>query len=69
MIWTCSTRRPCADCAASLHRAAGDLLWAPEAHPVLLRAGQSLDDARLTGPAICLLAGHGRHEQQDPGRR
>ena len=40
------------DCAASLHRAAGDVLWAPEAHPVLLRAGQSLDSARLTGPAI-----------------
>jgi tetratricopeptide (TPR) repeat protein len=39
-------------CAASLHRAAGDLLWAPEAHPVLLRAGQSLDHSRLTGPAI-----------------
>ncbi len=39
-------------CAASLHRAAGDLLWAPEAHPVLLRAGQSLGDSRLTGPAI-----------------
>ena len=39
-------------CAASLHRAAGDLLWAPEAHPVLPRAGQSLDHSRLTGPAI-----------------
>ena len=40
------------DCAASLHRAAAELLWVPEAHPVLLRAGQSLDSARLTGPAI-----------------
>ena len=29
-------------CAASLHRAAVDLLWAPEAHPVLFRAGQAL---------------------------
>lgn len=40
------------DCTASLHRAAADLLWTPEAHPVLLRAGQSLDRARLPGLAI-----------------
>ena len=40
------------DCTASLHRAAADLLWSPEAHPVLLRAGQSLDRARLPGLAI-----------------
>ena len=40
------------DCTASLHRVAADLLWAPEAHPVLLRAGQSLDSAGLAGPAI-----------------
>jgi tetratricopeptide (TPR) repeat protein len=39
-------------CAASLHRVAGDRLWAAgEAHPLLLRAGQSMDGARLTGPA------------------
>ena len=38
-------------CAASLWQAAGDLLWAGGCHPVLQRAGQSLDDARLTGPA------------------
>jgi tetratricopeptide (TPR) repeat protein len=39
-------------CAASLQRAAGDLLWAGACHPVLLRAGRSLDGARLTGPAV-----------------
>ena len=40
------------DCTASLHRATADLLWTPEAHPVLLRAGQSLDRSRLPGLAI-----------------
>ncbi|MGD0373689.1 MAG: tetratricopeptide repeat protein [Streptosporangiaceae bacterium] len=40
------------ECAASLHQAAAELLWEPEAHPVLLRAGRSLDSAGLTGPAI-----------------
>ena len=30
------------DCAAALRAFAGDLLWKPEAHPVLLRAGASL---------------------------
>jgi tetratricopeptide (TPR) repeat protein len=40
------------ECAASLDRAAPGLLWAPEAHPVLLRAGQSLDRTGLTGLAI-----------------
>jgi tetratricopeptide (TPR) repeat protein len=39
-------------CAAVLQRVAGDLLWAGGCHPVLLRAGQSLDRARLTGPAV-----------------
>jgi tetratricopeptide (TPR) repeat protein len=39
-------------CAASLQRAAGDLLWADGCHPLLLRAGRSLDRARLTGPAV-----------------
>ena len=38
-------------CTASLSQAAGDLLWAGGCHPVLQRAGQSLDDAHLTGPA------------------
>jgi tetratricopeptide (TPR) repeat protein len=40
------------DSAASLHRAAAGPLWATEAHPVLLRAGQSLGEAGLTGLAI-----------------
>jgi tetratricopeptide (TPR) repeat protein len=39
-------------CTASLQQAAGDRLWtAGEPHPVLLRAGQSLDSARLSGTA------------------
>jgi hypothetical protein len=39
-------------CAASLQQAAGEQLWAAgEPHPVLLRAGRSLDSGRLTGPA------------------
>jgi tetratricopeptide (TPR) repeat protein len=40
------------DGAASLHRAAAGPLWTPEAHPVLLRAGQSLAQAGLTGLGI-----------------
>jgi tetratricopeptide (TPR) repeat protein len=39
-------------CAASLQRAAGDLLWAGGCHPLLMRAGRSLDGGRLTGPAV-----------------
>lgn len=38
-------------CAASVQRAAGDSLWLDGCHPLLLRAGHSLDGARLTGPA------------------
>jgi tetratricopeptide (TPR) repeat protein len=38
-------------CAARLQRIAGDALWSDGCHPLLLRAGQSLDSARLTGPA------------------
>jgi hypothetical protein len=40
------------DCTASLHRAAADLLWTPVTHPLLLRAGQSLDRAGLPSLAI-----------------
>jgi tetratricopeptide (TPR) repeat protein len=40
------------DCTARLRQIAGVLLWTPECHPVLLRAGQCLDDAGLAGPAI-----------------
>jgi tetratricopeptide (TPR) repeat protein len=39
-------------CAVSLQRAAGDLLWEGGCHPLLVRAGQSLDRARLAGPAV-----------------
>lgn len=39
-------------CTESLRRAAGDLLWDRGCHPLLLRAGGGLDDARLTGPAV-----------------
>lgn len=39
-------------CAAALLHTAGDWLWASDAcHPLLLRAGHSLETARLTGPA------------------
>src|SRR5207244_1546814 len=40
-------------CAVSLRQAAGDTLWAEgRCHPLLMLAGQSMDSARLTGPAI-----------------
>jgi hypothetical protein len=40
-------------CAVGLRDAAGDALWAVgSCHPVLVRAGRSMDDARLTGPAV-----------------
>ncbi|HTR92328.1 MAG TPA: tetratricopeptide repeat protein [Trebonia sp.] len=39
-------------CAATLRRIAGNRLWSDGCHPVLLRAGDSLDRARLTGPAV-----------------
>jgi tetratricopeptide (TPR) repeat protein len=39
-------------CAGSLQRAAGDLLWEGGCHPLLVRAGQSLDRAHLAGPAV-----------------
>src|SRR5487761_283518 len=39
-------------CTASLQQAAGGPLWPGGCHPLLLRAGRSLDGARLTGPAV-----------------
>src|SRR6266699_1800291 len=40
-------------CAVSLRLTAGDVLWADgRCHPLLVLAGQSMDSARLTGPAI-----------------
>jgi tetratricopeptide (TPR) repeat protein len=39
-------------CAAALQHTAGDRLWANDAcHPLLIKAGHSLEAARLTGPA------------------
>jgi len=40
------------DCAASLRLYAGDLLWKPEAHQLLLRAGLSMEDSLLANSAI-----------------
>jgi len=47
--WLARSLRSCAD---SLRLAAGALLWEGGCHPLLLRAGRSLDAARLTGPAV-----------------
>jgi tetratricopeptide (TPR) repeat protein len=47
--WPASGRR---SCAAALRRTGGNRLWDSGCHPVLLRAGDSLDQARLTGPAV-----------------
>ena len=47
--WPASALR---SCAAALKQAAGGRLWSADGcHPVLLRAGDSLDQARVTGPA------------------
>lgn len=43
-------------CTENLRQSAGDLLWEGACHPVLLRAGRSLDAARLTGPAVAYWA-------------
>lgn len=39
-------------CAAALQEVAGALLWTDRCHPLLLRAGRSLDAGRLTGAAV-----------------
>ena len=40
-------------CAVSLRQTAGDVLWAEgRCHPLLVLVGQSMDSARLTGPAV-----------------
>jgi len=39
-------------CVATLRRITGNLLWNGGCHPLLARAGDSLDRARLTGPAV-----------------
>jgi tetratricopeptide (TPR) repeat protein len=40
------------DSTASLQEFAGDLLWKPEAHPLLFRAGRSLEGPQLADSAI-----------------
>jgi tetratricopeptide (TPR) repeat protein len=40
------------DCAIALREVAGDVLWTPEPHPVLVRAGTSLIDAGMARTAI-----------------
>jgi len=40
------------DCAATLQATDGALLWKPEAHPLLFRAGLSLEHGRLADAAI-----------------
>jgi len=40
------------DCASALRAADGDVLWQPEAHPLLFRAGLSLEHSRLSRAAI-----------------
>ena len=40
------------DCTISLRECTGDLLWAPETHPVLMQAGQSLDSDEISGPGL-----------------
>ena len=47
--WPASALR---SCAATLRRVTGHLLWQGGCHPLLIRAGESLDRARLTGPAV-----------------
>jgi len=39
-------------CASTLRRLTGDLLWDRGCHPLLVRAGESLDRARLTEAAV-----------------
>jgi len=39
-------------CVAALRQISGNLLWDGGCHPLLVRAGDSLDHARLTGPAV-----------------
>jgi tetratricopeptide (TPR) repeat protein len=39
-------------CVAALRRITGDLLWDGGCHPLLVRAGDSLDRVGLTGPAV-----------------
>jgi tetratricopeptide (TPR) repeat protein len=55
-------------CTDSLRRAAGSLLWQGGCHALLLRAGHSLDAARLTGPAVAYWADLAANSAQLLGR-
>ena len=59
-------------CAGWLGGIAGDLLWLPEPHPVLIRAGQSLGAGGLAGAAVAywksMLAASGRALGRDHPR-
>ena len=52
-------------CTASLQQHAGTMLLSGGCHPLLLRAGQSLVQARLTGSAVGVLA-RARRGQRAP---
>jgi tetratricopeptide (TPR) repeat protein len=47
--WLASSLR---SCATALREVTGDLLWADGCHPVLLRAGRSLDRVRLASVSV-----------------
>jgi tetratricopeptide (TPR) repeat protein len=47
--WTAASLRAN---AASLQGSAADVLWVEGCHPLLTRAGRSLDQARMVGPAV-----------------
>ena len=56
-LWPADAVRACAplgvrSSAEALRRATAGLLWTNGCHPLLLRAGQCLDVAMLTGPAV-----------------
>ncbi len=67
--WTAGQPRPAfiqalRDCAARLREVTGSLLWDGGSHPVLVRVGESLDDAGLAHSAVsywqALLAANGQ---------
>ncbi len=56
-LWPADAARACAplgvrSSAEALRRATAGLLWTNGCHPLLLRAGECLDVAMLTGPAV-----------------
>jgi tetratricopeptide (TPR) repeat protein len=48
---TAELSQPLRDCTAALRAFAGELLWKPEAHPALLRAGRSLSEPPMLADA------------------